>query len=167
MSRGVALCLLIVSGGSVVWIAAAAPRWLDDRNEFLHGFVNQELLSILGVILVITLASAAQIHLKFNDMEEKENRRFMAASRHEVKSSAYWLIGSFVVAIGLVLVKPLFVEHHFAVAFINGFAVLVLLFDVTILFDMTAGIFAISPTIKDPPAADHPTPKPPDTPAGR
>jgi uncharacterized protein YqhQ len=161
MSKAVALCMLVISAASVVWIAAGAPRWLDDHNDFLRGFVNHELLAILGVILAITLASAAQIHLKFNDMEEKANRAFLASSRHEVKSSAYWLILSFVVALFLVMVKPLFLEHHFAIAFVNGAAIWVLLFDIMILFDMTAGIFAISATLKAPPSAPPPAPAQP------
>ena len=165
MSRAISLCLLIVGAGAVVCVAAAAPRWIDDHNEFMKGFINHELLAILGVILVITLASAAQIHLKFNDLEEREKREFLSSSRREVRASANYLILSFVVAICLVFVKPLFVEHHFAIAFINGSALWLLFFNVLILFDLTAGIFAIPPDLRARPDLDPPAPGQPKPPS--
>jgi uncharacterized membrane protein YidH (DUF202 family) len=145
MNKTVAICLLIVSVGTVILVSAAAPRWLDDHNEFLKGFVNHELLAILGVILAITLASASQIHLKFNDLEEKRGHDFLQKSRKELEVSAYSLIISFLVAVALVIVKPLCAEHNFGIAFINGMAVWILLFNLLILFDITAGIFSIGP----------------------
>lgn len=160
MTKLLSFCVLVVSLASVVWVAAYAPRWIDDGNDFMHGFVNHELLAILGVILAITLASASQIHLKFNDMEEKEGTRFLRKSRREVESNTYWLILSFVAALVLVFLKPLFVAHHFGVAFINGFALWILVFDIVILYDITSGIFSIPPQLgrpASPPAASPPT----------
>jgi hypothetical protein len=51
--------------------AVAQPSLLADSNGFLLNFVNQELLAILGIIMTITLASAASLHLEFNKIEEK------------------------------------------------------------------------------------------------
>jgi hypothetical protein len=158
MSKSAAVFLTVVSLASVIWVAAYAPRWIDDHNEFMRGFINHELLAILGVILAITLASASQIHLKFNEIEEKNGRVLFARSRGEIKSSCYCLIFSFLGAIACVFLKPLFAEHHFAVAFINGACLWVLLFNILILFDITSGIFQIQPQIKDQPALPPPTP---------
>lgn len=151
MNKAVAVCGLIVSLATVVWVAAWAPRWIDDHNEFMAGFINHEILSILGVILAITLASASQIHLKFNEIEERAGKRLFRVSRHEVESSCYHLIISFVAAVALVFIKPLCKEHHFAVALINGLCLWLLLYNIAILFDITSGIFAIDANIKPPP----------------
>ena len=168
MNRLVSIGVLVLGLSSVAWIAAYAPRWINDENEFLHGFVNHELLAILGVILAITLASASQIHLKFNEMEEREGRRFLNKSRREVESNTYWLIASFVLAILIVTIKPLFVVHHFGIAMINGFSLWILLFDVFILYDITSGIFGLPPRFgikpTDQPTAPPPTPVPPTPP---
>ena len=95
MNRNLALCGLCVAAGIVVCVSAYAPRWLNDQNKFLADFMNYNLLSILGVILAITLASASSMHLKFNDIEERLKRRVMQASRSEIESSSKWLIGIF------------------------------------------------------------------------
>lgn len=149
MNRVISICLLIVSFGTIACIAAAAPRWLDDSNRFLKAFVGHELLSILGIILAITLASASQIHLKFNDIEEKAGKNFLEESRNELATSAYALIASFFVAIILVSVKSLFVDHGFGIAFVNGLALWLLLFNLLILLDITVGIFSIGPFHKN------------------
>lgn len=70
--------------------------------------MNHELLAVLGVILAITLASAAQLHLTFNQIEESyQDKGGLSRSRRRVHSAAYWLIGLFLVAVLLVVVKPL------------------------------------------------------------
>src|SRR5690606_5909899 len=108
MSRSIAYCVLIVSAALVVVLAAAAPSVLsDEKNSFLKDFVNHEFLNVLGVILAITLASAGQIHLALNRIEERQQKIFLIKTRAGVRSAAYWLIGLFLLAVVLVVVKPL------------------------------------------------------------
>jgi hypothetical protein len=149
MNRTIAICLLIVSLGAIICTAVAVPHLIDDTNGFLRAFVGHEFLSILGVFVAITLASASQIHLKFNEIEEKAKKRILIKSRQEVASSAYWLIAIFLMSLVLVLSKPWFCNYPMGIAIINGLAIWFVLINILILFDITAGIFSIPPDITD------------------
>ena len=92
MKQKASVLVLLLGLACVVFVSASAPRWINDDNGFLKTFISQDLLSILGVILAITLASASQIHLKFNDLEEKFGKRFLSKSRQEVKEACYVLL---------------------------------------------------------------------------
>ena len=151
MNKVVAICVLVVSVAVIACISAYAPRWLNDQNKFLADFVNYNLLSILGVILAITLASASQLHLKLNEIEERAGKQFLHNSRKEIKSSAIWLIGIFGTSILVVVVKPILVNHNFGVAFVNGTALWLLLLELLILSDLTVGVFSIGPMLPDVP----------------
>ena len=157
MMSAVYLALLIGSGLSILVIAAARPSWIGEENQFLANFVNHEFLNLLGVILAITLASLSQIHLKLNEIEEKINKKVMAGSRAEVKSSAIWLIGLFVAAVIVVLVKPLIRECGIGAEFSNGVALWILLFNVLILSDGTLSIFGVGPVIHPPENGGRPS----------
>lgn len=148
MNRTIGICSLVIAAGAVVAVAACQPSWLNDDNDFLKGFVNHEFLNILGVILAITLASTAQIHLWFNRIEERNGRRILNASRKELASSAYWLISLFLFGIILVVVKPHMSGPHIT-ALMNGAAIWILLFDAIIMWDITATIFNLGPDLPD------------------
>lgn len=66
MTRGIAICTLIAALAVVLVCTVYNPSYLSDQNEFLHHFVNHELLALLGIIMTITLASAASLHLLIN-----------------------------------------------------------------------------------------------------
>ena len=69
MSKTTAYILLIAFCAGSVTISVVRPDFLGDDNIFLKNFVNHEFLNILGLILAITLASVANIHLAFNRIE--------------------------------------------------------------------------------------------------
>src|SRR5215813_6094928 len=107
MTRSISWCLLICSAAVIIVCAIAKPEFLSDKNEFLHHFVNQELLALLGIIMTITLASVASLNLEVNKLEEKAKRRFLVNTRRGVQQGAYALIFLFALSLLLVLVKPL------------------------------------------------------------
>ena len=74
MTRPIAYVLLTVFAAAGLVVVAARPEWASDQNSFLRNFVTHEFLSLLGVILAITLASVANIHLEFNKIEERYQR---------------------------------------------------------------------------------------------
>jgi hypothetical protein len=150
MSRAIAYCTLIVAAGVIFGCAIGAPAILSDANKFLREFVNHELLAVMAVILAITLASTAQLHLEFNKIEERFKRKnALLRSRQGVRSAAFFLILLFLLAIVLVTLKPLLDQSEWAQALFNGFGLLVLLWDVLILIELTMTIFGISPIIDD------------------
>jgi hypothetical protein len=128
-------------------IVACRPDWFDDQNRFLKEFVTYNFLSLLGVILAITLASIANIHLEFNKIEERYKNRGLAISRQNLRSNAHWLISSFVCGVLIVLVKPIAVSGTTSEAFFNAAAMLILLIHVLILISLTQLIFAIEPDV--------------------
>jgi len=149
MTKSVAYTSLIVSVGIVIALAIGAPTLLSDNgNGFLKSFVSHELLAILGVILAITLASAGQLHLTFNKIEEDyKQKNALNSARRSVQSAAYWLIGLFLFAVTLVVVKPLVATTPWSQTLFNGFAIVILIAYVLALIDLLKTTFAIGPKI--------------------
>jgi hypothetical protein len=148
MSKSVAYCTLIVAAALAVVLAAYAPAILSDRNAFLEKFVASDILNVLGVILAITLASAGQVHLAINTIEEKFGHRGLNKTRNGVHKAAYWLIGLFLIAILIVVVKPLLAKEDWSQSLFNGAALFILLWNVLILLSLTQMIFVMRPEIK-------------------
>ena len=148
MSRTLGYLLLALFAAFSLAIAAARPDWISDKNEFLKNFVNHEFLNLLGVILAITLASVANIHLEFNKIEERYQREGFAKSRLNLKKNAYWLIALFLCGVGITTVKPLLSGGETAQAIANMFALFLLLWHVLILISLTTLVFSIPPDIK-------------------
>lgn len=150
MNKTIGYCALIAFCVLVLIVSLNAPELLSDKNSFLVNFVNHELLAVLGVILAITLASAAQLHLTFNQIEESYHQKGgLARTRARVHSAAYWLIGSFATAVVLVVVKPLLAGPAWAQSLFNGAALFILLCNILILISITQQTFLIEPRIDD------------------
>lgn len=147
MSRTLSYVTLICFAAVSVVIVATRPSWVSDENDFLRGFVNHEFLNLLGVILAITLASVASIHLEFNKIEEKYERAGLTLSRANLKKNALWLIGLFVAGVLVVAIKPLLSLGATGEGFMNMAAMLIVLWHVLILLSLTNLVFAISPDL--------------------
>jgi hypothetical protein len=116
--------------------------WLSDDNTFLKNFVNQELLAVLGVIVTITLASAASLHLELNRLEDEYDEQFNEA-RAATKCYAYMLILLFFAALGLVVVKPILATAAVGQAISNSLAILIIVLNLMALADLTTAVFQI------------------------
>lgn len=149
MNKTVSNCIFVVSIGVWVAVSLAAPWVLSDKNEFLKGFVAHELLPVLGVFVAITLASTASLHLEFNRIEYAVKKTFLSGTRAAVKKSAISLIALFAMASALVVVKPLLdTQSEVAMAIVNGLALLILIFNLLVLVDLTQLVFKIEPIHK-------------------
>jgi hypothetical protein len=149
MTRSISYCLLIAALTVVVSCTVIKPDLLGDKNEFLAHFVNQELLALLGIIMTITLASAANLHLEFNKIEERYKRRGLTNTRHGVRQGAYCLIWLFSTSIVIVVLKPILADGPAWQSAFNGLALVVLLWNVLILIELTQLAFAIEPHIEE------------------
>jgi hypothetical protein len=144
MSRSVGYFVLGISLALVAILAIFRPSTLSDHNLFLAGFVTHELLSILGVILAITIASAGQLHLTLNEVERLyKSPGAFNKTRRGVHSAAYVLIGLFLAALAVVLIKPLVPSAEWSQSIFNGLAVVILIWNALILISITQTIFAI------------------------
>jgi hypothetical protein len=133
-------------------VSILAPQVLDDSNSFLKGFVNHELLAFLGVIVTITLASVANLHLELNKIEESLQRGgAFTRTRFKLRQSAHWLLALLLIALSIVTAKPVVIAAYnggTAAALFNSAALLVVLFNVLVLLDLTSAAFQISPQIQ-------------------
>jgi uncharacterized membrane protein YidH (DUF202 family) len=100
------------------------------------------LLGLLGVIVTITLASAGNLHLELNKLQDRTKLPF-TRTRTAVRLSAYSLIVIFAVAGVLVVVKPMLGTDMRATAACNAVAVVLIVFSLFVLVDLTRTIFAI------------------------
>lgn len=147
MTRNLSITALIILTISIGLVSYAEPQWLSDENAFLKGFVNHELLTILGVIVTITLASAASLHLELNRLEDSFSESFNEA-RFATKAYAYLLIALFGFALILVTIKPLVtINEHWEAAF-NGAAIWIIALNILAWLDLTSAVFAIPPDRK-------------------
>lgn len=152
MNRTIANCAFI--SATAVWLALSfcAPWVLSDKNSFLKGFVTHELLGFLGVIVTITLASTANLHLELNKLEEQIKKRVFNKTRCAIRRSAYWLIGMILIAIVIAVSKPLVVsndEQMIAASLFNGAALLIVLFNILVLIDLVQIAFKLEPKLDD------------------
>jgi hypothetical protein len=145
MTRSISWCILICAFAILLICAVVKPSLIADNNTFLSNFVNHELLAVLGIIMTITLASAASLHLEFNKIEERHKKRGLMETRRGVKQGAYCLIILFVVAVLLVVVKPFTRGMPTLEALFNGLGLMTLLWSVLVLAELTQLAFAIQP----------------------
>ncbi|KZB56822.1 hypothetical protein [Thalassospira xiamenensis] len=147
MSRLLGYLIIFMSGLAMTVVSVVRPEYLSDSNEFLRNFVNHEFLNILGVILAITLASVANIHLAFNRIEERyKTKNALTKSRHNLKKSAYWLIGLFVAGAVVVFIKPVACSSPVSIALFNSAALIILIWHILILVALTELVFRIEPS---------------------
>ncbi|AJP70985.1 hypothetical protein TS85_02820 [Sphingomonas hengshuiensis] len=130
-------------------ISLAAPKWMSDKNPFLREFVGADMLSFLGVVVTITLASTANLHFEFNKMEEAAGSAGFPKTRLRLRQSAYWLIGMLLIALALIVAKPWFGPSDVATSLANGAALLIVLFNLLVLIDITQMAFTISPKLPE------------------
>ena len=123
-------------------ISFAAPHLLDDRNTFLADFVNHELLSVLGFIVAVTLASAASVHFELNKLQDETGKPF-ERTRRSLGRSAFSLIVLFGAAFLIVIVKPLLPTAPYNAAVANSFAIAIIYFNLSVLLDLTRTVFKI------------------------
>jgi len=142
MNKTVARCIVICA--VAVWIILSLAIPWGRYEPFLKGFVNHKLLSLLGVIVTITLASAANLHIELNKIEEAAGKSAFVNTRVSIKRSVRWLIASLIVAVLVVLIKPLVapdpVVHQTAASLLNGAALLTILADILALIDLTQAV---------------------------
>lgn len=133
---------LIALAAVLLATSICRPYYLSDTgNSFFKGFVTSEMLSFLGVVVTITLASAANLHLELNKLEERTAEHFSEA-RDAIRHSAYALLGLFALAFVAVMVKPA-VAGNVGSATVNSLAILIVLFSLAVLADLTMAVFRI------------------------
>lgn len=146
MNKTISRCLIICVSSVLTVLSVATPWVLDSHNLILDAFISQGgLLSFLGVLVTITLASAANLHLELSKMEQRIKKEVFQKTRCAIKKSSYWLIIMLVFAIILISVKSLAAESDIYLALVNSGCLIILVFNILVLSDITQTIYAIRP----------------------
>jgi hypothetical protein len=151
MGKSTSVMMLIAVATLLSVIVIVEPEWLCDKKPFIKEFMSKDILSVLGIILTITLASAAQLHLEFNKIEEAANKRFLINSRRKVHQAAYALIYAFVFACILLIIKPIIADplSDRSQSAVNAIGIYVLFINVLILIELTQAAFSIMPHVDE------------------
>ena len=137
---------LIVLSGVFVAMSVCEPGILA-KNKFLEGFINQEILSIMAVIMTISIASIATIHIWFNELEDKHGKKVFGSARKEINQAAFYFIGLFLAQLFCLIVRslPIFDGSITALSLFNGGSVILLLCSVLTLMDIMGVVRALTP----------------------
>ncbi len=138
--------LIIATAIILLSIYFCMPAHLSDENNFFMKFVSQELLSTLGVMLTIVISLAAYLHFELNKLEEKTGGNF-DKTRSKVKLSVNALILVFILAFGVVIIKPIVAVSLNSEAAFNGLSIFFMAVNISVLIDLNRTIFKI-PAIK-------------------
>jgi hypothetical protein len=116
----------------------------SDENYFLRDFLDNDLLSVLGFVTAVTLASAANIHLQLNALEMQRGVHF-SSTKNGLRKSALTLILAFFFSLVVVVLKPIFHSNEWAQISFNIAALTMVLVCLEVLWDITCTTFKISP----------------------
>lgn len=141
--------LMIAASTIVAALTITAPAVLA-RNAFLNGFVTHEILALLAVVLTITLASVANIHLtitriiKSKFADEDKGRLAAAPARSEINSNAWALFWAFLTCVVVLVLKGAYPTEPYLVSLMNGSALLILFFNLLVLYDIYQTVFDLA-----------------------
>ena len=137
----------------LVTIAAVAtsayyPNFIaEEKNEFLTEFIRSYFLPFLGIVVTITLTSVTSLHLEVNRLEDRRAQSFPQTKR-SIRRSGFSLIISLLVGL-VIVVSELFIGRYptwSSLLFV--WAVLVILFDICVLWDLTKAILTIPSSLE-------------------
>lgn len=143
--------LLIFGVAVVLTLSAFCPKILAE-NKFLVGFVTYEIMSFLIVIVTVTFASVANIHLSISKTQagvsdeavrKRLEEQFARPLRDDTRSSAWLLFWSMVICAIALLIKGQFPTEQHVVSAVHGVAILVLITNAVVLYDIYETVFAL------------------------
>lgn len=127
-----------------VLLSFCNPSILSDENGFLSDFVNHQFLNFMGIIVTITLASTANIHINLVRMEKENEGLDLDKTRAAVRRSALSLVWILLLSVVVVvLAKPLLPPLETYQALMNTFALAIILWGVLVLYDITKLAFKL------------------------
>lgn len=149
MSKTIAWVIIIAAVTVIVAMTVCTPAFLSDKNRFLLDFVGPDLLAFLGVVVTITLASAANIHFELNKLEEQAGRAGFPKSRQALRRSAAALLGLLFFTVVLLVAKANLPGGEATQSLVNGAAIVVVICNILVLVDLTQMAFRLKPNIPE------------------
>jgi hypothetical protein len=106
--------IFLILGLSIVTVVSGFWPSLMANNKFLQAFVTHEILSLLAVVMTITFASVANIHLTIDRtqasiLDPKKRKRLQdevaQPLKNETRSSAWLLFWALALCVALSLIS--------------------------------------------------------------
>jgi hypothetical protein len=139
----------------VTFVMTLAKPELLGINKFIDQLVSHELVAILVVILTVTMASVANIHLalgRLNKSLRVNNINIdgkIADARTELSENAWYLFYSFIILIGVLIAKG-WASTVFWVSACHSVALIILALNMAILYDIYISVYMLT-SLDEPP----------------
>lgn len=142
------IVFILVFIAITVCLSISMPEFLA-KNEFLIGFLNHELITIMVVILTVTATSAGHVNLTFNRFEEQfKLPNHFDVARREISSNIFGLVAAFGLTLLLLILKPQ-INSVTALSFIHSVALGFLALSMLLLIDTTLTMLNLRSPIAD------------------
>lgn len=136
---------------AVASAAAVCMPEIFTTNRFINGLLNHEILNIMAVILTVTLASVANIHLSLNRIIEKsfvgrieDGKKAAAQVRSEINTNAWLLCYIFAFSCIVLFLIGGDPENANLKAFLAAIMLTALLAYILILYDIYAVVYKLA-----------------------
>jgi hypothetical protein len=142
----IVLVLLIAAGAVIISTIICRPLLLA-HNVFLGEFVSHEALALLAVVLTVTLASVANIHLAINRMvsEKFKNEPNLVALASEIKAelrqNCWFIFGAFAACFFLLIWKGALSSDVTTLAIVHGAVLWIFLLYICVMYDVYRVVF--------------------------
>ena len=147
MQKALFFVIILIVAGILAYVTLCRPVIIAE-NQFLDNFINHELLNILAIIMTVTAASAANIHLVFNRAEEAiKEQGYFDGARKEINHNVFFLIGTFIATVLILIVRSHFLDSVTLESCFNSLCLIFLLINILALIDTTRTVFAITPIL--------------------
>lgn len=143
------ILFLAFSAALILAIVVFRAAWLSD-NVFLNQFISHEILSIMAIILTVTIASVANIHLAINRfVSERLTKNPVAAAaadsvKKELRQDCWMIFCAFVSVIFLLIWKGAQPENAVTIAVVHGASLWILIMFLLVLLDVYQVVFAFA-----------------------
>ncbi|WP_312419767.1 hypothetical protein [Shinella sp.] len=132
-----------------VVIATSVRPELLASNTFLQGIVSHEIVSILIVLLTITLASVANIHLALGRLKATLAAKGIditpniVRARSELSRNAWGMFSSFCLLLVVLVVRGAVISV-FWISACHAAVIVIVTFNLLVLYDIYASIFMLT-----------------------
>ena len=140
---------IVVSMVTIAISATICVPTFFGSNDFLKAFITFELLNVLAVIVTVTLASIANIHLSLNRIarlaftDKPTARNRAAIVRREINQNGWALAVLFVIACALLFLKGAKPENIYVLSIVHSLGLTILLTNLLVLYDIYAVIYSL------------------------
>lgn len=147
VGKGAPWVLYLAVCGVLLVVSLQHPEYLSDSgNPFLKGYLDNDILSVLGFVTAVGNAASLSIFLHLNKLEDETTAKFLR-TRKSLRLSAVSLVVIFLIAFLALVLKSMIPSSPTSEALINSVGIACTLFSLSVLKDLTLTVFAI-PTKK-------------------